>query len=76
MWLLYLPSDIWISRSVRLIACAVETTGGSHFPVREMRSAPSPFVFSNMKSGQGLDEIIQFVVDRGMLKPKELNLSI
>lgn len=36
----------------------------------------SPFVFSNMKSGQGLDEIIQFVVDRGMLKPKELSLSI
>ena len=36
----------------------------------------SPFVFSNMKSGQGLDEIIQFVVDWGMLKPKELSLSI
>ncbi len=26
-----------------------------------------PFVFSNMKSGQGLAEIIRFVVDRGML---------
>ena len=36
----------------------------------------SPFVFSNMKSGQGLDEIIQFIVDRGMLKSKELSLSI
>ena len=35
-----------------------------------------PFVFSNMKSGQGLDEIIQFIVDRGMLKSKELSLSM
>jgi urease accessory protein len=26
-----------------------------------------PFVFSNMKTGQGLDEIIRFVVDKGML---------
>jgi hypothetical protein len=29
-----------------------------------------------MKSGQGLDEIIQFIVDRGMLKSKELSLSM
>jgi urease accessory protein len=34
----------------------------------------SPVVFSNMKSGQGIDEIIQFIVDRGMLKSKELSL--
>ena len=42
---------------------------------KQMRGE-SPFVFSNMKSGQGLDEIIQFIVDRGMLKSKELSLSI
>ena len=40
-----------------------------------MRGA-RPFVFSNMKSGQGLDGIIQFIVDRGMLKSKELSLSM
>ena len=34
-----------------------------------------PFVFSNMKTGQGLDIIIQFIEDRGMLRPKELGLS-
>lgn len=33
---------------------------------RKMRGA-RPFVFSNMKSGQGLAEIIAFVVDQGML---------
>jgi urease accessory protein len=26
-----------------------------------------PFVFSNMKTGQGLDAIIAFIVDKGML---------
>ena len=33
---------------------------------KKMRGA-RPFVFSNMKSGQGLAEIIAFVVDQGML---------
>ena len=31
-----------------------------------------PFVFSNMKTGQGVREIIEFVVDRGMLKTRDL----
>jgi len=31
-----------------------------------------PFVFSNLKSGQGLDDIIQFIVEAGMLPEKEL----
>ena len=31
-----------------------------------------PFVFSNMKTGQGVREIIDFVVDRGMLKTRDL----
>jgi len=29
-----------------------------------------PFVFSNLKTGEGLAEIISFIVDRGMLKGK------
>ena len=28
-----------------------------------------PFVFSNMKTGHGLQEILAFITDRGMLKP-------
>ena len=27
-----------------------------------------PFVFSNLKTGEGLDKIITFIVDRGMIK--------
>jgi urease accessory protein len=31
-----------------------------------------PFVFTNMKTGQGLREIVDFIVDRGMLRAKIL----
>ncbi len=31
-----------------------------------------PFVFSNLKSGQGLKQIIDFIVDRGMLEKRPL----
>ncbi|WP_317931810.1 urease accessory protein UreG [Halioxenophilus sp. WMMB6] len=31
-----------------------------------------PFVFSNLKAGQGLDEIIHFIIDAGMLPEKAL----
>jgi len=31
-----------------------------------------PFVFSNMKTGQGVREIIEFVVDWGMLRTRDL----
>jgi urease accessory protein len=27
----------------------------------------SPYVFTNLKKGQGLDDIVAFIVDRGML---------
>jgi urease accessory protein len=33
---------------------------------RRMRGA-RPFVFSNLKSGQGLDSIVQFIEKEGML---------
>ena len=34
-----------------------------------------PFVFSNMKSGQGIEDILAFIIDRGMLKPKSSSLQ-
>jgi len=34
---------------------------------RRMRGE-RPFVFSNMKTGQGLSEIIAFIEERGMLR--------
>ncbi len=36
---------------------------------RKMRG-DKPFVFSNLKSGEGLDAIISFIVDKGMLSAK------
>jgi urease accessory protein len=36
---------------------------------RKMRGE-RPFVFSNLKSGQGLDQIIAFIETRGMLQPR------
>lgn len=31
-----------------------------------------PFVFSNLKAGQGIDDIIRFIVDEGMLPQREI----
>lgn len=38
---------------------------------RKMRGE-RPFVFSNLKSGQGLQTIINFIVEQGMLDPKKV----
>jgi urease accessory protein len=35
---------------------------------RKMRGE-RPFVFSNLKTGQGLKEIIAFIEERGLLQP-------
>ncbi len=35
---------------------------------RKMRG-DKPFVFSNLKSGQGLQDIVDFIIDQGMLSP-------
>lgn len=34
-----------------------------------------PFIFSNLKEGKGLDEIIQLIVEEGMLDPEKLSSS-
>lgn len=38
---------------------------------KKMRGS-RPFVFSNLKKAEGLDEIIHFIIDQGMLETKEL----
>ena len=34
---------------------------------RRMRGA-RPFVFTNLKTGQGLESVAQFIIERGMLR--------
>ncbi|MEH6626371.1 MAG: urease accessory protein UreG [Motiliproteus sp.] len=34
-----------------------------------------PFVFSNLKSGQGLQQILDFIVDQGMLRQQDLKVA-
>ena len=41
---------------------------------RKMRGE-RPFVFSNLKVGQGLDEIIGIIVEQGMLSPSKASRS-
>ncbi|MET0659089.1 MAG: urease accessory protein UreG [Steroidobacteraceae bacterium] len=36
---------------------------------RKMRG-DKPFVFTNLKTGQGLDQVIDFIIQQGMLEPK------
>ena len=36
---------------------------------RKMRGE-RPFVFTNLKTGQGLDQVIEFILREGMLTPK------
>lgn len=38
---------------------------------RKMRG-DRPFIFSNLKAAEGVDEIIQFIITAGMLEPKTL----
>jgi urease accessory protein len=38
----------------------------------KMMRGERPFVFSNLKKAQGLNDIIQFIVAEGMLEAKEL----
>lgn len=41
---------------------------------RKMRGE-RPFVFSNLKTGQGLDEIVRFIETQGMLKTKSMPVT-
>jgi Ni2+-binding GTPase involved in maturation of urease and hydrogenase len=52
----------------------VETGGCPHTAIREDASMnrmrqPRPFIFSNLKSGEGVEQIARFIVDRGGLHP-------
>jgi len=59
-------SDLLVINKIDLAPMVGASLDVMERDARKMRGA-RPFVFSNMKSGQGLAEIIAFVVDQGML---------
>ncbi|MCM2308597.1 MAG: urease accessory protein UreG [Sulfuritalea sp.] len=59
-------SDLLVINKIDLAPMVGASLDVMERDAKKMRGA-RPFVFSNMKSGQGLAEIIRFVVDQGML---------
>ena len=63
-------SDLLIINKIDLAPMVGASLDVMDRDARKMRG-DRPFVFSNLKSGEGLDEIIRFVEERGMLKARE-----
>jgi urease accessory protein len=42
---------------------------------RKMRG-DSPFVFTNLKTGHGLQSVVNFIIERGMLRRTEQDTAI
>ncbi|MDZ4253001.1 MAG: urease accessory protein UreG [Sulfuritalea sp.] len=59
-------SDLLVINKIDLAPMVGASLDVMERDAKKMRGA-RPFVFSNMKSGQGLAEIIRFVIDQGML---------
>jgi urease accessory protein len=60
-------SDLLIINKIDLapyVGASLETMDGD---ARKMRGA-RPFVFTNLKSGQGLDAVVEFVITHGLLR--------
>ncbi len=61
-------SDLLVINKIDLAPLVGASLEVMNADTRKMRG-DRPFVFSNLKSGEGLDSIIQFIVDEGMLRP-------
>jgi urease accessory protein len=62
-------SDLLVINKIDLAPMVGASLEVMDHDARKMRGE-RPFVFSNLKSGQGLDEIIAFIEMRGMLQPR------
>ena len=60
-------SDLLIINKTDLAPLVGADLGVMDRDAKKMRGE-RPFVFSNLKSGQGVDQIIEFIVRQGMLK--------
>ena len=62
-------SDLLVINKIDLAPMVGASLEVMDHDARKMRGE-RPFVFSNLKSGQGLDQIIAFIETRGMLQPR------
>ena len=62
-------SDLLVINKIDLAPMVGASLEVMDHDARRMRGE-RPFVFSNLKSGQGLDQIIAFIEMRGMLQPR------
>ena len=67
-------SDLLIINKVDIAPLVGASLDVMERDAKKMRGV-RPFVFSNMKTGQGIQEILAFIIDRGMLKPQSTSLQ-
>ena len=65
-----MKSDLLIINKIDLAPCVGASLEVMDRDARRMRGE-KPFVFTNLKTGQGLDTVIDFILDRGMLRDKD-----
>lgn len=68
-------SDLLIINKIDLAPMVGADLGVMDRDARKMRGE-RPFVFSNLKTGEGLEQIIDFIVDQGMLSPRDSDEAV
>ncbi len=63
-------SDLLIINKIDLAPMVGASLEVMERDARKMRG-DRPFVFSNLKSGQGLEQIVDFIIDKGMLRARK-----
>jgi urease accessory protein len=61
-------SDLLVINKIDLAPMVGANLDVMEADARRMRQ-PRPFIFSNLKSGEGVEQIARFIVDRGRLQP-------
>jgi urease accessory protein len=67
-------SDLLIINKIDLAPLVGASLDVMDTDARRMRG-DRPFVFTNLKTGHGLDTVVRFVIDRGMLAANDVSLG-
>ncbi len=67
-------SDLLIINKIDIAHMVGADLGVMDRDARKMRGE-RPFIFTNLKENKGLQEIIDFIVDKGMLPKREINVA-